>query len=47
MKKVSRFLIHRFRKAGIKAIAKETKRLADVIQAFDFLSKKEIDYLVH
>ncbi len=43
--KGSRFLINRFKKAGIKAIAKDTKRLADVIQAFDFLSKKEIDFL--
>ena len=43
--KGSRFLINLFNKAGIKAIAKDTKRLADVIQAFDFLSKKEIDFL--
>ena len=43
--KGSRFLIKLFQKAGIKAIAKDTKRLADVIQAFDFLSKKEIDFL--
>ncbi len=43
--KGSRFLIKIFKKAGIKAIAKDTTRLADVIQAFEFLSNKEIDFL--
>ncbi|MEJ2105520.1 MAG: hypothetical protein P8X47_13245, partial [Ignavibacteriaceae bacterium] len=43
--KSARFLITIFKKAGIKALAKDTKHLADVIQAFEFLKKQEIDYL--
>ena len=43
--KSARFLIPTFKKAGIKALSKETKHLADVIQAFEFLGRKEIDYL--
>lgn len=43
--KGSRFLINIFKKAGIKAMAKDTKRLADIIEAFKFLENKEIDFL--
>ena len=43
--KSARFIIPFFRKAGIKALVKDTKHLADVIQAFEFLKKREIDYL--
>lgn len=43
--KGSRFLIPIFKKAGIEAIAKDTTNLADIIQAFEFLQRKEIDFL--
>jgi len=43
--KGSRFLIPLFKKAGIEAIAKDTTNLADVIEALNFLNKKEIDFL--
>ncbi len=43
--KGSRFLIPIFKKAGIEAIAKDTTNLADLIQAFEFLHRKEIDFL--
>ncbi|MBU2507594.1 MAG: ATP-binding protein [Bacteroidetes bacterium] len=43
--KGSRFLIPIFKKAGIEAIAKDTTSLADVIQAFDFIQKGEVDFL--
>lgn len=43
--KGSRFLIPMFKKAGIEAIAKDTTHLKDIIAAFDFLNKGEIDFL--
>ncbi len=43
--KGSRFLIPIFEKFGIEAIAKDTSSLADIIQAFEFLQRKEIDFL--
>lgn len=43
--KGSRFLIPIFKKAGIKAIVKDTRSLSDIKQAFEFLGKKEIDFL--
>ena len=43
--KGSRFLIPIFKKAGIKALVKDTVNLADVIQAFEFLKNGEIDFL--
>ncbi len=43
--KGSRFLIPIFKKAGIEAIAKDSSSLADLIQSFDYLQKKEIDFL--
>ncbi|MBE0571970.1 MAG: AAA family ATPase [Ignavibacteriaceae bacterium] len=43
--KGSRFLIPIFKKAGIEAIAKDSTHLKDIITAFDFLNKGEIDFL--
>lgn len=43
--KGSRFLIPIFKKAGIEAIAKDSSSLADIIQAFEFLQRKEIGFL--
>lgn len=43
--KGSRFLIPIFKKAGIKAIVKDTRSLSDVRTAFEFLNNKEIDFL--
>ncbi len=43
--KGGRFLINIFNKAGIEAILKDTKRLGDVISAFDFLQSGEVDFL--
>ncbi|MDZ7766900.1 MAG: AAA family ATPase [Melioribacteraceae bacterium] len=43
--KGSRFQIPLFKKKGIKAIVKDTRSLSDVRQAFDFINKKEIDFL--
>ena len=43
--KGSRFLIPLFKKHGIKILVKDTAALADVHQAFDYLSKGEIDFL--
>ena len=43
--KGSRFLIPIFKKAGIKAMAKDTVNLADVLQAFEYLKSGEIDFL--
>lgn len=43
--KGSRFLVRFFENEGIKALGKDTVELADVLKAFDFLNKKEIDFL--
>ncbi len=43
--KGSRFLIPIFKKAGIKAYVKDTTNLADVTASFEYLEKKEIDFL--
>ena len=43
--KGSRFLIPIFKKAGIKALVKDTVNLSDIIQAFEFLKNGEIDFL--
>ncbi|MBK8946410.1 MAG: AAA family ATPase [Ignavibacteriae bacterium] len=43
--KGSRFLINLFKKNKIEAIAKETTSLKDVQESFNFLQKKEIDFL--
>ena len=43
--KGSRFLIPIFKKAGIKALVKDTVNLADIIQAFEYLKSGEIDFL--
>lgn len=43
--KGSRFLIPIFKKAGIKALVKDTVNLADIIQAFEYLKLGEIDFL--
>jgi len=43
--KGSRFLIPIFKKAGIKAIVKDTRSLSDVKSAFEFINRKEIDFL--
>lgn len=43
--KGSRFLIPFFEKQGIQVMAKETTSLADVLAAFEFLEKGEIDFL--
>lgn len=43
--KGSRFLIPRFKAAGIPAKVKDTTSLADVITAFDFLRAGEVDFV--
>lgn len=43
--KGARFLIPIFEKNGIKAIAKNTTSLSDVLEAFNFLENNEIDFL--
>lgn len=43
--KGSRFLIPILKKAGIEAIAKDSTHLSDIHAAFDFLNRKEIDFL--
>jgi hypothetical protein len=43
--KGSRFLIPIFKKAKIEVLVKDTVNLADIIQAFNFLENKEIDFL--
>lgn len=41
----SRFLIPFFKKAGIKILLKKTVELADVLQAFEFIKSRELDFL--
>jgi hypothetical protein len=43
--KGSRFLIPKFREAGIKAMLKDTTNVADVLTAIDLLNAREIDFL--
>jgi len=43
--KGGRFLINIFKKAGIKALVKDTKQLADVKASFEYLQSGEIDFL--
>ncbi|RKY99172.1 MAG: hypothetical protein DRQ13_02830, partial [Ignavibacteriae bacterium] len=43
--KGGRFLINQFKKAGIKALIKDSKQLADVREAFRFVQNGEIDFL--
>ena len=43
--KGSRFLVSFFEKAGIKTLVKETVHLADVLTAFDYITKREVDFL--
>lgn len=43
--KGSRFLIPFFKTHGIKTLVKDTMQVADVLQAFEFLQKGEIDFL--
>ena len=43
--KGGRFLIPIFKKAGIKALAKETTSLADIHAAFKLLESNQIDFL--
>ena len=43
--KGSRFLIPKFRNAGIKAVLKDTTNVDDVLTAIDFLNQGEIDFL--
>jgi len=43
--KGSRFLIPKFKTAGIETLLKETTELADIIQAMDFLNKGDIGFL--
>jgi hypothetical protein len=43
--KGSRFLIPILKKAGIQAITKDTNHLKDIIAAFEYLNKGEVDFL--
>ncbi len=43
--KGSRFLIPIFKKAGIKALVKDTTSLSDIIESFGYLQSGEIDFL--
>ena len=43
--KGSRFLIPFFKQQGVEVLVKETSRLADVLQAMEYLKAGEIDYL--
>jgi hypothetical protein len=43
--KGSRFLIPILKKAGIQAITKDTNHLKDIITAFEYLNKGEVDFL--
>lgn len=43
--KGSRFLVPLFNKAGIQTLVKDTLYLADILRAFEFLNKGDIDFL--
>ncbi len=43
--KGSRFLIPILKKAGIEVIAKDTSHLKDIVAAFEFINKGEVDFL--
>jgi len=43
--KGSRFLVPLFNKAGINTLVKDTLNLSDIIKAFDYLNKGDIDFL--